>query len=105
MKHAPLIKFSVLKATLGFLLSDEGDDLNTSFCDFDHPHDIHHIQNKTGSDPGTLDHKSEPHVGFCSVHGVHEEIQRRYREDPYYEKDHCHENAIDDIGFGKLGVF
>lgn len=100
----PLIEFPILKASLGFLLSDERDDLDASFCNFDHPHDIHHIQNKTSSDPGTLDCKSKPYVGLCSVHGVHKEIQRRDCNDPHYEKDHCHEDSIDDVGFGKLGV-
>lgn len=39
----PLVEFPVLKAILGFLLSDEGDDFDASFRDFDHPHDIHHV--------------------------------------------------------------
>lgn len=100
----PLIEFSVLKAILRFFLSDERDDFEASFRDFDHPHDIHHIQNKTRREPNKLNCKSNPYEGFCSVHGVHVGIHWRYCNDPHNEKDHCHENSIDDVGFGKLGV-
>lgn len=46
---------SILKTTFGFLLSDERDDFDATLCNFDHPHDIHYIQNNTSRDPGTLD--------------------------------------------------
>lgn len=101
---SPLIKFSILKTIIGFLLSDERYDFDAPFRDFDHPHDIHHIQNNTSNEPSTLDYKSHSDVGFCSIDRIQEAIKRKHYSNPNNEEHHCHKNSIDDISFGKLRI-
>lgn len=99
-----LVKFSILKTIFGILLSDEWDDFDAPLWDFDHPHDIHHIQNNTRRDPGKLDYTSQSHEGLCSKHLIEEEIGWWHGSNPHEEEHHSHEYPVDDISFTKLRV-
>lgn len=98
------VQFPVLKTGPGLLLSEERDDSEAALRDFDHPHDVHHVQNNAGQHPGALDLQPEPRVGLGPQHGVDEGVEERHGGDPHREEHHGHEDAVDDVGLGKPGI-
>lgn len=52
-----LVRFAILKS-FGFSLPNKTNNFVTSFCYFDHPHQVHDIQDNAGDKPGALSCKS-----------------------------------------------
>lgn len=72
------------------------------FGNFDHPHDIHHIQNHTSSSPGT-ELKTSLTVRASVPNTEYMQLQKGGIEAiPHYEEYCCHKYSIDDISLGNL---
>lgn len=89
---------SILKTIFGSFLSDERDDFDTTLWNLDQLHEIHHTQNNTSRDSGTLGYKSR----FYEASAPNRE--RRCDGNPHNE-DHCHEYSLMTVALANLEYF